>query len=94
MEPGKQFAGVVRNMPIEEFGQFRSGDFPKRKMKSVTRDMLRNGAELNKLKSSILNEGIKQPLRVTGGVVDSGHHRYVAARELGFTHVPVTVWEK
>lgn len=90
IERGAQFA----NMPIEEFGKFRSGDFPRRKMKSVSRDMLRKGAELDALKASIAEEGIRQPLRVVGGVVDSGHHRYVAAKELGMTHIPVTMWDK
>lgn len=89
-----QFSGMLRSMPIEEFGQFRSGDFPRRKMKSVTREILRKGGNLDDLKASIASEGIQQPLRVVGGVVDSGHHRYVAAKELGLTHIPVTVWKK
>lgn len=81
-------------MPIEDFENFKSGDFPRRKMRSITREILRKGGGLDELKSSISANGIQQPLRVVGGVVDSGHHRYVAAKELGMTHLPVTVWNK
>jgi ParB-like chromosome segregation protein Spo0J len=41
------------------------------------------------LKASIKKEGIKTPLQVLGNTLVEGHHRYLAAKELGINHLPM-----
>ena len=60
---------------------------------NVSRDDMRHGGPrgyVNHLKADITKNGIQEPLTVRGGnVLKDGHHRGVAAMELGLSQVPV-----
>ena len=43
----------------------------------------------NTLKADIAKRGILKPLQVRKGQIDDGHHRAVAAKELGLPRIPV-----
>jgi hypothetical protein len=41
------------------------------------------------LKDDIAKNGIKEPLEVRKGQLENGHHRAVAARDLGIEKIPI-----
>lgn len=43
----------------------------------------------NALKDDIAKNGIKEPLEIRNGQLENGHHRAVAARDLGIDKIPV-----
>ena len=78
-------------MSVKDVGELWSGDHETTgPAKYVTRNHLRDN--IDSLKEDIAKNGVKTPLEVTkdeGGYLLDGHHRYVAARELGMDKVPV-----
>ena len=78
-------------MSVKDVGELWSGDHETLgPAKFLTRQHLRDS--LDELKEDISKHGITTPLEVTdkdGGYLLDGHHRYVAARELGMKDVPV-----
>ena len=61
-------------------------------------DTGKSRSTVDSIKNSLLQEGFRNPLKVSYNINDryaylgEGNHRLIAAQELGLTHVPVTVY--
>lgn len=84
-------------MPIEELKDLDSENFEGEKVGNLLNLKWENnenlpqvwGDDYRSLKSDIAKNGIQTPLQVSNGQLLDGHHRAVAAIELGLSHVPV-----
>lgn len=66
----------------------------------ATKDSYGKPFRQSRLNASVAKNGIKEPIEVTyfhdeepgfRFMLDNGHHRYIAARNAGLTHVPVVI---
>jgi hypothetical protein len=100
----QEFRGSVLT-PISEVNKFASSDFSDGdwsdpiRMSSIDRESCNNyhshnEDHLDDLKKDISTKGMKTPVEATRldngeTLLTEGHHRVIAARELGLTHIPV-----
>ena len=88
-------------MTTSRVGRLESGDVEGRRVKDLAPEEITNadtpGGEdgdptygnYEGLKSSVAKHGIKEPIVVKGTKLWEGHHRYLAAKELGIKKIPV-----
>jgi ParB-like chromosome segregation protein Spo0J len=85
-------------VPMEETSEWYAQDM--HPLKSLSTDQLdyqsrRNGKfNWNELHESVLKDGVREPLTVNvdengDKTLLDGHHRYLAAKNVGLTHIPV-----
>ena len=86
-------------MSMKELGEHYSRDYNIGAVRWLDRRYLdamgaNNHVDYDALKEDIAKHGIRKPIEVSkseeeGTVLENGHHRYVIAKELGLSKVPV-----